>query len=110
MSLRTRPTADGDECVRRTPSVIRESRGNADIIRLVNNNAAGSGKDISIFLDASKAADLFDPVPPASVILEPGQSVDWTLKSVIDGTASISFRTDPDKCSGADQSDIEVRC
>jgi hypothetical protein len=110
MSLRTRSTADGDECVRRTPAVIRESRANADVIRLVNENAAGSGKSISIFIDPSKAADLFEPVPPASVVLEPGKSVDWTVKSVIAGAASLSFRTDPDKCGGADQADIEVRC
>ncbi len=100
----------GNECVARQPSKITTSRGDADVIRLVNGNPAGSGQAIEVELSRSEAIKLFDPIPASQTTLDPGDTVDWTVKAVISGIVAVKFGTDPDKCTGGDQDDITVRC
>jgi hypothetical protein len=109
-TLTTEVTDSGDECVDRQPRTINQKRADVDVIRIINANKIGSGDDITISIDQTEAADLFSPVPPAEQTLSPGDSVDWTLKSVIAGTVGMRFRTDPDTCTGSDQDDIIIQC
>lgn len=110
MKLSTETTQGGDECVRRKPSRITSSRKDADAIRLSNDNAKGSGQAITVSIDPSQAAKLFDPLPAPETTLNPGDSVDWTVKAQIDGIVGVRFDTDPDQCSGHDQDDIVISC
>lgn len=110
MKLSTESTQAGGECVRRKPARITSSRKDADAIRILNDNAKGSGQVITVTLDPSQAAKLFDPLPAAETALNPGDSVDWTVKAQIDGIVGVRFETDPDNCTGHDQDDIVISC
>jgi hypothetical protein len=109
ITLTTRITDDGDECVNRNPGQLQFSRESVDTIRLTNGNDIDSGNSITVTIDPDAAAALFEPVPAATEILEPGASMDWTLKAMVGDIAGIKFRTDPDTCTGSDQDDVIVR-
>jgi hypothetical protein len=106
----TLTTDDGDDCVERDPGRIVAKRADVDVLRLINGNDKGSDHSITIMIDPASAAGLLDPVPSAETTLAPGQSVDWTVKAVIDGTVGMKFRTDPDTCTGSDQNDFVIEC
>jgi hypothetical protein len=110
IKLTTETTPLGDDCVRRDPSILKANRKDADIIRVINRNTSGSGQAITVTIDPSKAAALFDPVPEAETALDPGESVDWRVRAEIAGSAGVKFQTDPDSCTGHDQDDITVSC
>jgi hypothetical protein len=109
--LTTIVTNDGDFCVRRAPAIISADRADLDSIVLSNENAADpeGESDITIMLDPAAAANLFDPIPEASITLAPGGSVTWTLKAVIAGPVSLNYLTVPDNCAGQDQGDVIVQ-
>jgi hypothetical protein len=110
MTLTTGVTEGGEECVERDPSRIDESREDTDIIRLVNANAPNSGQTITVTINPADAKKLFEPVPAAKTKLDPGESVDWTVKPSIPGHVGIKFQTRPGPCSGHDQDDVIIRC
>lgn len=110
VTLTTHTTHLGDECVRRSPRFMDTARAGADVIRLLNGNPEDSDLSITVRLSDPRAADLFSPVPAPEVELDPGQSVDWTIKAVLAGDRAVKYGTDPDNCDGHDQDDIIVRC
>ena len=110
IALKTKTKNDGAECVQRNPGFVREVRQNVDVIRLSNKNNSGSDESITVSIDPARAAALFSPVPAAQTVLQPGDSVDWTLKAVLQGTVSVNYTTDPSNCQGHDQGDIEIAC
>ena len=111
MTLTTETTQLGDECVNRKPPRITASRSDADIVRLTNGNPQGSAKTITVSLQPSDSIKLlFDPVPPMSKALNPGESLDWKIKAAIPGSAGVRFRTKPDGCHGHDQDDVIIHC
>jgi hypothetical protein len=75
-----------------------------------NKNDSGSDQSITVMIDPAEAAALFNPVPAAQTVLQPGDSVDWTLKAVLPGPVSVDYETDPSNCEGHDQGDIEIAC
>jgi hypothetical protein len=110
IKLTTETTPLGDDCVRRDPSTLKANRKDVDIIRVINGNTSGSGQAITVTINPSKAAALFDPVPAAEMALDPGESVDWRVSASIAGSAGVKFQTDPDSCTGHDQDDITISC
>ena len=105
--LITRPKGQGQHCVDRGDP-IKSKRKDCDVVRLTNANSPGPGHEITVIIDTGKAALLFDPPFDASKTLQPGDSLDWTVKATISGTVIMRYRTRPDDCNGADQDDITV--
>jgi hypothetical protein len=111
MTLTTETTQLGDDCVNRKPARITASRKDADIVRLSNGNAQGSGQSITISLTPSESMNLlFDPAPALQTTLKPGESVDWKIRPTISASVGISFATNPDNCVGHDQDDVTIHC
>jgi uncharacterized cupredoxin-like copper-binding protein len=111
ITLTTQVTQLGEECVSRNPSQLTANRASVDVVRLLNGNPTGSGKTIKVKTRPADHLDLiFSPVPAANVNLQPGESVDWTVKNSIAGLAGMKFETDPDNCSGHNQDDIIISC
>ena len=99
MTLKTRSSGLGQHCVERDPPKIKAKRSDVDVIRLTNINSSDSGRVITVSIDTTEAAKLFDPPVNSSTALNPGESLTWKVKATIVGQVGVNVRTNPDATS-----------
>ena len=94
IGLKTDINQLGDDCVKRAPDRLSARRVDVDVI-VVENKNNGAGESITVTIDRAEAANVLDPVPPASTVIAPGASIEWKVKAAIAGVVGFNFKTVP---------------
>jgi hypothetical protein len=99
----------GQECVDRQPPTINPRRKDVDIVRLTNVNPTDTGSTITVTLDADTLGNVFVDPPAGPVDLDPGESLDLTVKPQANWPQREGFTTDPSTCQHHDSGDIVIQ-
>jgi hypothetical protein len=110
IEIMLRTKSDGaNECVTRTPTVINGHRKDIDVVRITNKNPEDTGSSITVTMDAATLGNVFVDPPADPQELDPGQSLDLTVKSTPTGSHTEGFATDPGRCEHHDSGDIVIQ-